>query len=95
MKSLFKLSTLAVSVFAASQVSAIELYNNEGTELTMYGAIAAQVSKYDYDKSTPMGSDDAYGLNGDSTFIEDPGSYVGFDISHTQGKFKGIAKNSV
>ncbi|USE03317.1 porin [Vibrio sp. SCSIO 43133] len=92
MKSLFKLSTLAVSVFAASQVSAIELYNNEGTELTMYGAIAAQVSKYDYDKSTPMGSDDAYGLNGDSTFIEDPGSYVGFDISHTQGKFKGVAK---
>ncbi|MGV2988536.1 porin [Vibrio sp. E150_011] len=92
MKGLFKLSTLAITIFAASHANAIELYNDEGTELTMYGAIAAQVSSYDYDKSTPMGSPQAYGLNSDSTFIEDPGSYFGFDIKHTAGKYSGIAK---
>lgn len=92
MKGLFKLSTLAVSVLAASQVSAIELYNAEGTELTMYGAVAAQVSKYDYDKSTVMGSPYGYDYNSDVTHVEDPGSYVGFDISHTMGKFKGVVK---
>ncbi|MCJ2377039.1 porin [Vibrio sp. ZSDZ34] len=92
MKGLFKLSTLAVSLFAASQVSAIELYNAEGTSVNMYGAIAAHVSKYDYDKSSVIGSDYGLGYNSDATLIEDPGSWLGFDIKHQFGKVYGVAK---
>ncbi|MGF1774580.1 porin [Vibrio maritimus] len=92
MKSLFKLSTLAVSVFAASQVAAIELYNSEGTSANMYGGIAAQVSAYDYDESTIIGNDAGFAYNSDQTHIEDPGSWFGFDIKHQMGKVYGLAK---
>ncbi|SEF45861.1 porin [Vibrio hangzhouensis] len=92
MKGLFKLSTLAVSVLAASQVSAIELYNAEGTTANMYGAIAAHVSKYDYDKSSIIGNDYGLAYNSDKTLIEDPGSWFGFDLKHQFGSVYGIAK---
>ena len=92
MKGLFKLSTLAISVFAASQVSAIELYNNEGTTANMYGAVAAQVSSYDYDKSTIIGNDAGFAYNSDQTHVEDPGSWFGFDIKHQMGSVYGVAK---
>ncbi|WP_394150978.1 porin [Vibrio maritimus] len=92
MKTLFKLSTLAVSVFAASQVAAVELYNSEGTSANMYGAIAAHVSAYDYDKSSILGNAAGLGYNSDQTLVEDPGSWFGFDIKHQMGKVYGIAK---
>ncbi|GAL32247.1 outer membrane porin putative [Vibrio maritimus] len=95
MKSLFKLSTLAVSVFAASQVAAIELYNNEGTTVNMSGAIAAQLSSYDYSKDTVIGTPEAdggYGYNSDQILFEDPGSYFGFDIAHDINGTKALAK---
>ncbi|MCW8345376.1 porin [Vibrio sp. ZSDZ65] len=92
MKGLFKLSTLAISVFAASQVGAIELYNNEGTVVNMTGAIAAQVSKYDYDESTIIGNPAGLDYNSDATHIEDPGSYFGFDVTHTIGKWSALAR---
>ncbi|MGR5499894.1 porin [Vibrio sp. DNB22_10_4] len=92
MKSLFKLSTLAVSVFAASQVAAIELYNAEGTVVNMTGAIAAQVSKYNYDESTIIGNPAGLDYNSDATHIEDPGSYFGFDVTHTFGPWSAVAR---
>ncbi|MFA0086746.1 porin [Vibrio sp. 10N.261.51.F12] len=92
MKGLFKLSTLAISIFAASHANAIELYNDEATVVNMTGAIAAQVSKYDYDESTIMGSPAGLDYNSDATHIEDPGSYFGFDVTHTIGKWSALAR---
>ncbi|MBY6196296.1 porin [Vibrio hangzhouensis] len=92
MKGLFKLSTLAVSVLAASQVSAIELYNAEGTTVNMSGAIAAHVSSYDYDESTIIGNPVGLDYNSDAIHIEDPGSFFGFDIQHKFGPWAAVAK---
>jgi predicted porin len=102
MKSLFKLSTLAVSVFAASQVSAIELYNNEGTEASMYGVIGAHVASYGYSKDTILGADlidftggdtaPGFGFNDDALKLEDPGSFLGFDIKHSMGDYYALVK---
>lgn len=88
MKSLFKLSTLAVSVFAASQVAAIELYNTDGTSLDMNGILGAHVASYGYDKDSFGGM----AFDSENILIEDPGSYFAFDIKHQQGKVYGLAR---
>jgi predicted porin len=88
MKSLFKLSTLAVSVFAASQVAAIELYNTDGTSVEMSGILGAHMASYGYDEDSFGGM----AFDSENILIEDPGSYFGFDIKHQQGKVYGLGR---
>ncbi|MCL9773591.1 porin [Vibrio methylphosphonaticus] len=88
MKGLFKVSTLAISVFAASQAGAIELYNNEGTTAGISGVVAAQMASYGYDKDSALGE----AFDSENMLIEDPGSYLNIDIRHQQGSFYGLTR---
>ncbi|MGR5359470.1 porin [Vibrio mediterranei] len=87
-----KLNPIFLALLATFSSNAIELYNDEGTELSIYGAIAAQLSRYDYNSTTAMGNANGYNYNSDVIHVEEPGSYLGFDISHTHGHFKGLVK---
>ncbi|USD63701.1 porin [Vibrio sp. SCSIO 43140] len=88
MKTLFKLSTLAVSVFAASQVAAVELYNNEGTSVEFTGVLAAHMASYGYDENSIA----ATAFDSENITIEDPGSNFALDIKHQQGKVYGLGR---
>ncbi|MCW8345375.1 porin [Vibrio sp. ZSDZ65] len=83
------LSLLALATFSST---AVELYSDDNTDLTMYGAIAAHLSSYHYDPESPMGSGDAIGYESGNLYIEDPGSWIGFDITHTLGDYRAIVK---
>ncbi|GMQ48845.1 porin [Vibrio sp. 10N] len=87
-----RLLTFSFTLTCFPTFAAVELYNQEGTELSAYGAIAAQVSQYDYDQSSAMGSPEGYNYNSDVVHIEDPGSYVGIDLSHRMGAMRGLVK---
>lgn len=83
------LSLLTLATFSST---AVELYSDNNTELTMYGAIAAQMSSYHYDPESPMGSADAIGYESGNLYVEDPGSWMGFDVVHTLGDYRAIVK---
>ncbi|SEF45899.1 Outer membrane protein (porin) [Vibrio hangzhouensis] len=92
MKNFIQLNPFALALLATFSTNAVELYNNEGTKVAMYGAIAAQLSQYNYDTSTAMGNAAGYNYNSDVVHVEDPGSYLGFDVSHQQGDITAIVK---
>ncbi|MCY9870410.1 porin [Vibrio barjaei] len=89
-KSIISLAVLAS--MTAGQALAINLYDMNGTKVNMNGAVGVQMSSYDYDTSSVLGNDQGFGLNNDNVVMEDPGSFVGFEISHEVGKHKAFTK---
>ncbi|USD67804.1 porin [Vibrio sp. SCSIO 43136] len=85
-KSFITLSTLAVSILAATSANALEVYNADGTSFEVYGAIAAHVTHNNFD-----GADSHAGYS-NGTYIEDPGSFAGISASHYLEPFTLSAK---